>query len=89
MIDKLSALTGMIKASVNSRSCKTVNQNWLDQFGTFNIPVALSEIIFCNNFPLHENGGKQENDKFCYETQNAFITLQARNQKFFRAGEVL
>ena len=36
----------MINASVNSRSCKTVNQNWLGQFGTINIPVALSEINF-------------------------------------------
>ena len=36
----------MINASLNSRSCKTVNQNWLGQFGTINIPVALSEIIF-------------------------------------------
>ena len=38
---------------------KTVNQNWLGQFGSINIPVALSEIIFCNTFPMHENGGKQ------------------------------
>ena len=24
-----------------------------------NISVALSEIIFCNTFPLYENGGRQ------------------------------
>ena len=46
----------MINTSVNSRSCKTLNQNWLGQLETINIPVELSEIIFCNIFPMHENG---------------------------------
>ena len=36
----------MTHASVNNRSCKTVNQNWLGQFETINILVALTEIIF-------------------------------------------
>ena len=36
-----------------------INQNWLSQFETINIPVALSEIIFCKTFPMHENGEKQ------------------------------
>ena len=57
---QLSTLGGMINASVNSRSCKTVNQNWLGQLGTINIPVALSEIIFCNTFTMLEKG---ENSK--------------------------
>ena len=71
---KLSALGEMINSSVNNRSCKTLNQNLLGQFGTMNILVALSEIIFCNNFPMHENGRNQKNDKLCHETQHAFIT---------------
>ena len=50
----------MVNASLNSRSCKTVNQNWLGQFGTINIPVALSEIIFCNTFPMHLMGGNSK-----------------------------
>ena len=37
---KLSALGGMINASVNNRYCKKINQNWLDHFGTINIPVG-------------------------------------------------
>ena len=37
-----------------------VNQNWLGQFGIINVPVALSEIIFCKTFAMHENG---ENSK--------------------------
>ena len=36
----------MINAYLNSRSYKTVNQNCFGQFGTTDIPVALSEIIF-------------------------------------------
>ena len=63
----------MINASLNSRSFKTVNQNLLGQFGVFNIPVALSEIIFCYTFPMHENGRKQYKDKLCHGTKTQGI----------------
>ena len=73
---KLSALGGIISASVNSRSCKTINQNWLGQnwVVAINVPVALSGITFCNTFPMHENGGKHQKDKLCHGTQNPLIT---------------
>ena len=29
----------------------------VSQFGTTDISAALSEIIFCNTFPMHKNGG--------------------------------
>ena len=35
----------------------------VSQFGTTDISAALSEIIFCNTFPMHKNGGMPRNIK--------------------------
>ena len=36
----------------------------LGQFWTINIPAALSEIIFCNTFPKHKNGGNSKRTNY-------------------------
>ena len=37
----------MINSFVNNRSCETVNQNRLGQFGTINVPVSLVILALC------------------------------------------
>ena len=65
----------MVSASVINKSFMKVNQNLLCQVGTINIPVLLSELIFCNTFPIHGNG---ENSKMTTYVMKSKIYLSLR-----------